>query len=271
MEDADFFRKVSELIENGSAFAIATVVAAEGSTLAKPGFKLLLGSDMHVLSGSLGGGCPESALIPTAEETLKEGEPKMLKVHLEQSEVALEAMIKSSDRNEVFVETFCGGNLSIFIEPYLPKRRVILIGQGGRDSVEEALLEMLSWAGFSTVLMTPSPGGGSTADTIINTMETGPGEFDYRESDSVIVLTKGNKDTEILEQLSGRKLQYVGMLASRKRSAKDLEELRGRGVDEDFLSHIHTPIGLNINAVTPREIAVSIISEIIQSSNKKRI
>lgn len=269
MEDSEFFKKVNQLVDDNSAFVIATVIDSEGSTLAKPGFKLVIGSDETVLAGSLGGGCPESAILPAARKALSNGETRMIKVHLEESEKALEAMLKPVSENEVYVETFCGGNLSIFIEPYLPKRRVILVGQGGSDSVEDALIDMLKWSGFTSVLFTPSPGGNSSADVVFNSLEKKPWDFDFRESDSVVVLTKGDKDIEVLKGLSDKKLLYVGLLASRKRSARDKEELAGKGVASEFIDSIHTPIGIQINAISPREIAISIISELIMASNKK--
>lgn len=269
MEDKDFFAKVNELIGLNSSFAIATVIASEGSTLAKPGFKLLLSSDLKVVTGSLGGGCPESALIPTAKKAFETGKPMSLKVHLEESEKALEGMIRAGDTNEVYVETFCGGNLTIFIEPYLPTRRVILVAQGGNDSVEDALLEILPWAGFSTVLATPFSKEDTKADSVFNVIEHDIKDFDYRESDSMIVLTKGEKDVEVLEKVSDKKLHYVGLLASRKRSAKDFEDLRNRKVDTSFIESVHTPIGLDIRAISPREIALSIVVQLIKSYNEK--
>lgn len=267
MENGEFFGKVSELIGQNRAFVIATVIDSEGSTLAKPGFKLIIDSNDHVMAGSLGGGCPESAIIPAARDALSTGRTRKLKVHLEESEKAMEAMLKHPSDDEVYVETFCGGNLTIFIEPFLPMRRVILVGQGGSDSVEDALLEILKWSGFSSVLFTPAPGENSRADVTIDSLQTNPWDFDFTETDSVVVLTKGNKDVEVLHGLSTRKLRYVGLLASRKRSAKDREELAKKGVDEKFIKSIHTPIGIEINAITPREIALSIVSEIVLASN----
>ncbi len=270
MEDPEFFGKVSELIASGGSFVIATVISAEGSTLAKPGFKLLMTSDNEVVAGSLGGGCPESAIIPTASEAIRTGVPRLLKVHLEQSEKALEAMLKPAEGNEVYVETFCGGNLSVFVEPYTPKKRVVLFGQGGRDSVEDALLDLLRWSGFNTVLISPSPDSPERADSILDSINEDPELFEFRPSDAAIVLTKGNEDIRILELLSRRDLHYVGLLASRKRSQKDREDLKQKGVSEDFLNTIHTPIGIDINAISPREIAMSIVSELIMSHNVGR-
>lgn len=271
MEEREFFESVSELIDSNSAFVIATVINAEGSTLAKPGFKLIVGSDGKVIAGSLGGGCPESAIIPAAERALSTGTPETLKVHMEESEKALEAMLTKTAENEVYVETFCGGTLSIFIEPYVPVRRAVLIGQGGSDAVEDSLLDILKWSGFSTILFTPTPSVKPEADMVINSLESNPVEFEYRPSDSVIVLTKGEKDIEILEGLSRKDLSYVGLLASRKRSARDRELLAEKGVGKDFLDSIHTPIGMQINAVSPREIALSIVSELVLVSNDKKL
>lgn len=269
MEDSKFFRKAMELIEQNRAFVIATVIDSEGSTLAKPGFKLMVDSSDGVLAGSLGGGCPESAIIPAAHNAISTGKTRKIRVHLEESEKAIDAMIKQPSDDEVYVETFCGGNLTIFIEPYLPKRRVVIVGQGGSDSVEDALLEILNWSGFSSVLFTPSPSGESRADVTINSLETNPWDYDFNAGDSVVVLTKGNKDVEVLHGLSEKNLRYVGLLASRKRSAKDMEDLRKKGVSDEFIKSIHTPIGVDINAISPREIALSIVSELVLASNKE--
>ncbi len=269
MTDIAIFKEALEMAESKKKFAIATVIEAEGSTLAKPGFKLLIDDDGVVHSGSLGGGCPESAIIPGALDSMKAGLPRTLKVHLENSETALQAMVKGSSDNEVYVETFCGGSMTIFIEPFLPKRRVIVISQGGRDSVEESLIELLKWADFHTVLVSPSPDMSKGAEEVFNLMEHGIGEFIFDPMDFIVVMTKGNKDLEILEFLSKKERRYVGLMASRKRIAHDFEELRKIGVSEEFLSSVHAPIGIDISAITPKEIALSIVSEIVKESREE--
>lgn len=268
MTDIEIFKDALDLAESKKPFAIATVIEVEGSTLAKPGFKLLIDGDGVVHSGSLGGGCPESAIMPATMEAIKTGNTKTVKVHLENSENALQAMVRGGNENEVFVETFCGGNMTIFVEPYLPEKRVIVVSQGGRDSVEDALLELLQWSEFETVLITPSPVNDTKASQVYNTMEHPLEEFDIKPSDFVVVMTKGEKDIEVLTHLSRHQPFYVGLMASRKRVSHDIEELRASGVPEDFLSRLHAPIGIDINAITPKEIALSIVSELVKVSRE---
>ncbi len=111
---------MSSLTASGTPFAVATVVNTEGSSLGKPGFKVLISDKGDVLLGSLGGSCPESAITDVAKETMKTGVPKTIKVFLESTENAVQAMVKGRNEDEIHVETNCGGMMVIYVEPYLP-------------------------------------------------------------------------------------------------------------------------------------------------------
>jgi xanthine dehydrogenase accessory factor len=247
------------LVGRGEPFAVATVVKTEGASIGKPGFKLIISSTGEVLYGTLGGACPESAVVPYAKKTIRTGLPKTIKVYLESVEDSVGAVLKSQGEDEVHVETNCGGNMELYIEPYLPTQRLVIIGQGGKDDVEDALVGLGKALDFEVVVIDHSPVLTEQPDQVARDMEG----FAFSDSDSVIVLTKGARDVETLEALSKLKLRYVGLMASAQRAKDNLAQLKKDGVPEAFLSSLRTPVGLDIGAITPTEIALSIIAEVV--------
>lgn len=268
MRQEDFPKILNELTERQKSFVVATIVNVSGSTLGKPGFKIIITGEDDVPYGTLGGACPESSLFPHAKEVLKTGEPKMVKVFLEEAKDALLSMSRTVPENEIHVETFCGGVMEIFLEPYNPARRLILIGQGGKDDVQDSLIGFGKDLGFKVVLLDHSPVLKNQPDEIREDVMDDLSNFDLHESDSVVVLTKGARDIPILEALSQRKLQYVGLMASKNRVKSDGEQLSSRGVSKKFLENLFAPIGLDIGAITPPEIAMSILSQIVSVHRK---
>ncbi len=262
MKTLDFARRLKELAEGGKPFAVATVVRIEGSSLGKPGFKTIV-DGQNVLYGSLGGVCPESAIISTAEQVIGSGKPKTVKIFLEEAGRAIAGMVKSNNPDEIYVETFCGGMMEVYVEPYLPSDRLVLIGQGGKDDIEDALVRLGKFLDLEVVVIDRTPVLTEQPDMIVRDAAEDLSNFEFKEGDSVVLLTKGAYDIPAIRGLSSRKLRYVGMLASRKRIKEDFDRLKAEGVSDLFLNSIHTPIGLNIGAISPEEIALSIAAEII--------
>lgn len=262
MKALDFARKLKELAEGGKPFAVATVVRIEGSSLGKPGFKTIVGGG-NVLYGSLGGVCPESAIVSTAESVIASGKPKTVKIFLEEAGRAIAGMARSKNEDEIYVETFCGGMMEVYVEPYLPSDRLVLIGQGGKDDIEDALVKLGRFLDLEVIVIDRTPVLTEAPDAIVRNAAEDLSNFDFREGDSVVLLTKGAYDIPALKGLSSRKVRYVGMLASRKRIKEDFDRLQSEGVSDEFLKSVHTPIGLNIGAISPEEIALSIAAEII--------
>ncbi len=247
-------------------FVVATIISTEGSTLGKPGFKIVLTGDDQVPYGTLGGACPESSLIPHAKEVMRSGKPKMVKVYLEDAGSALKSMSRTVPENEIHVETFCGGSMEIFLEPYNPSQRLVIIGQGGKDDVQDSLIRQGKILGYEVVLLDHSPILNNEPDTVIKDAQDDLSNFEIYESDSVVVLTKGARDIPILEALSKKDLRYVGLMASRNRVKSDKETLEKKKVSPAFLDSLHAPIGIDISAITPEEIAVSIMAEVVKVS-----
>lgn len=254
---------MGNLVNRREPFAVATVVKTEGSSLGKPGFKVMISKDGGVLYGSLGGVCPESAIVGVARQTMVTGQPKTVKVFLEDVEKAVEGVVKSKSEDEIHVETNCGGTMEIYVEPYMPQQRLVIIGQGGKDDVEEALVKIGKMLDFEVIVIDHSPVLSEEPDELIKDSDFDISKFKFYDSDSVVVLTKGARDVEILSRLSKFRLRYVGLMASRQRASEDLKEMRKIGVDQKFLDNLRTPIGVDMGSVTPAEIALSIISEIV--------
>ena len=247
------------------------MVSIEGSSLGKPGFKVIISGAGEVLYGTLGGVCPESAIVAASKLSMRTGAPKMVKVFLEGVQNSVGAVLKSQSEDEVHVETNCGGKMDIYIEPYLPQQRLILIGQGGKDDVEDVLVKMGKSLDFDVVVIDHSPLLSEQPTQIIKDVDYDVGEFPFTYTDSVVVLTKGERDVETLTKLSNFKLRYVGMLGSRQRMREDLSKLREAGVSDQFVSALRAPIGADIGAVTAAEIAVSIMAEILAAKYGKEI
>ena len=263
MKQRDFTRYVDRLAEKREPFVVATVVRIHGSSLGKPGFKAVVSKEGRIVFGTIGGVCPESAVATMALDALKTGRARIVKVHLEDARSALDGMLKNPAPDEVYVETNCGGMMEVYVEPYLPADRLILIGQGGKDDVEDGLVKMGKDLGFETVVIDHLPVLNQDPDQLVTDLDYDLDDFDFSESDSVVVLTKGERDVLTLEKMSRRTVRFVGILASLQRVRQDIEELKERGVDKGFLESLHSPVGLDIGAVTPEEVVVSIMADII--------
>ncbi len=263
MKTPEYTERLNELASRREAFAVATVTKTEGSTLAKPGFKILISGRGDVVRGTLGGGCPEGPICEVALRAMLDGSPRVVRVHLVDAAKAVAGTMRESSEDEIYVETDCGGTLEVFVEPMLPTERVILVGQGGRDDVEDALVHQAKALGFEVVVVDPMPNLREAPDAIVKSAVVDPKTIPIGNRDSIVVLTKGERDVDILESLSKTNARFVGLLASRRRLRKDMEELERRGVPQPFLSRLHAPIGLDIGARTPPELALAIMADVL--------
>ena len=267
----DFTRFVHDLADRREPFVVATVVRIHGSTIGKPGFKAVVSKDGRIIHGTVGGVCPESAIATMSMEALRTGKARVVKVYLEDARGALEGVLKNPSPDEIYVETNCGGMMEIYVDPYLPADRLVLIGQGGKDDVEEGLVVFGKALGFETIVIDHLPVLETEPDKLITDLDYDLNDFAFGETDSVVVLTKGERDAGVLETLAKKKTRFVGLLASVQRVGDDLAELRRRGVPETFLESIHAPIGVDIGAVSPEEIALSIITDVVATKHGKHL
>jgi xanthine dehydrogenase accessory factor len=262
-----FSQKLSELAGRGEPFAVATVIRTEGSTLAKTGFKILIAHDGTIAGGTFGGGCPEGPIVAVAQETMQTGEPRVIRVHLVDTEQSVEGLVRETNPNEIWVQTNCGGTLEVYVEPMLPSQRLVIVGQGGKDDIEAALVHHGKLLGFEVVVIDPTPVLPEPPHKVIESPKIDPAEL--TPHDYVVVLTRGERDVAILEALSHTPVKFVGLLASRHRLRQNLAELEKHGVDPKFLRSLHAPIGVDIGARTPEELTLAILADIVSTKYGK--
>ncbi len=263
MDPAAFVRTISDLASKREPFAVASVVRTEGSTLGKPGFKVVISKDGEIVHGTLGGGCPDGPIVTVGLQTMETGAPRVVRVHLVDVTQAVRGTVTAESPDDIFVETNCGGTMEIYVEPYLPPQRLVIVGQGGRDELEDQLVHLAKRLGYEVVVVDHLPGLTEKPDQLIPDVNYDLAKFPFGPRDAVIVLTKGERDLAVLKALSKVKVGYVGMLSSRSRTQQNLAALRAEGVPEAFLGSLHMPIGLDLGARTPAELALAILAEVV--------
>jgi xanthine dehydrogenase accessory factor len=246
---ADIYNEIARMHSSGVAGVVATVVSVGGSTPRDPGAKMIVYEDGRTL-GSIGGGAVEAETIRRALRQMGLGEPKLLSFDLDDD-----------------AGMACGGSMEIFLEPITAGPSALVIGGG---HVGLAVARLAKQSGFRVTVVDDRADMVSSerfpfADTRLN---GGPelldGELAVDGLSFVVVVTRGHRyDKEWVEALAGHDPKYMGMIGSEKKVRATLEELAAAGVAEHVLTSMHAPIGIDIGAETPEEIAVSIVSEMI--------
>ena len=246
----DLLTLAADLRRRGEAFALATVVRCERPTSAKPGAKALIRPDGGV-AGWVGGACAEPVVAREALAALRDGSPRLV--------VLVGDGGRDPARTEgiVYYPMTChsGGTLEIYVEPFLPKAQLVLVGHG---PVIETLATLAESAGYDVAVLP-----GDSAGTALHGLALGPGS-------SVVVATHGELDEDALTQVLATPAGYVSLVASRKRAASVMATLHHRGVPREQLDRLKAPAGLDIGAVTPEEIAVSILAEVIHLRHSRK-
>ena len=234
----------ADLQRRGEPFVLATVVRCEAPTSAKPGAKALVHADGRV-EGWVGGACAEPVLIREALKALRDGRPRLVGLYGEGG--------RQPGRTEGILDyamtCHSGGTLEIYVEPYLPTPMLVLVGHG---PVIDALESLGRAAGYSLVPLRDASAWGR--------LET----LDLGRRASVVVATHADSDEDALTRVLRSEAGYVSLVASRKRTTSILGRLTQRGVAADRLGRRLQPAGLDLGAVTPVEIAISILAEIVQ-------
>jgi xanthine dehydrogenase accessory factor len=256
----DLLALAAELAARREPFALATVVRCERPTSAKPGAKALIRADGSVV-GWIGGSCAEPVTVREALDALRIGQPRLIALL---GEGATDRPGREGVREHA-MPCHSGGTLEIYIEPVLPKPQLVLAGSG---PVVETLAGLATTAGLAVVLVeretTPRavPAGAVVVSDLARVAVT--------PETSIVVATHGRFDEDALEQALGSDAAYVSLVASPKRAAAVVEALRARGVPGTSLARLKAPAGLDLGAVTPEEIAVSILAEVIRARRQER-
>jgi xanthine dehydrogenase accessory factor len=251
----DIFQEIVRIRSQGQRAALATVISAKGSTPRETGAKMLIRSDGTIL-GSIGGGSLEAQVCKEALKVMGENRSMVMRFDLTGKEVAEEGMI-------------CGGNMEVFLEPILPEPCLFVFGAG---HISLFLAKMGKMVGFKVVIIDDraefaNPERFPEADEVI--AQDFPAAFQRltaNRASYIAIVTRGHlQDETVLEWAVRTDAAYIGMIGSRKKNQTVFSHLQERGIPEKRLKQVHAPIGLNINAKTPEEIAVSIMAEIIKA------
>ena len=244
----------------GKPVAFCTVVETNGSVPRHAGSKMLVYEDGS-FSGTVGGGGVEELVLQSALVALKDGEPKLISYSLNQADSGAVGL--------------CGGEMKIYVEPILQPTTLIVVGAG---HVGREVVRLAKWLNYRVFLSDDRTEYCNEA-TVPNAdayfpiaMEDIPAQVKITPQTLLILVTRGSEvDVKGLPNLLKTSASYIGLIGSRKRWQHTRQKLIESGLSEDQINRVTCPIGLDIGAETPQEIAVSIIAEIIKFRAKKSV
>ena len=252
-----FLSKAAELVARGERFAIAEVVRHVKPISGKTGDKAIILSD-GTIWGWIGGGCAQPAIVKEGLKALQDGRPRLVRISPTSAEE--EGMVAYN------MTCHSGGTLDIYIEPVLPRPHILILGG---SPVGRALAKLARTINY-TVTVAASQGDRESypdadqllPDLNLSALKIWPQTF-------IVVSTQGEHDEEALERALQTPASYVAFVASRAKVARVIQSLAERGIDKARLDQVRAPAGLDIQARSQEEIAVSILAEIIQLSGSR--
>ncbi|GMV32396.1 MAG: xanthine dehydrogenase [Chloroflexi bacterium] len=251
------YKALSELEKNNQPAALCTVVKSEGSTPRHVGSKMLVYPDGKFI-GTVGGGDLEHRVLDEAWMAISDGTPRYLHYNM-----------ADPSRGDPGV---CGGQVEVFVEPILPAPTLVVIGAG---HVGKAVVHLAKWLGFHVVV--------SDDRAEFCTPEATPGADEYLPIEMgklaeslkitnrtyLAVTSRGSGvDAHGLPPLLESEAAYIGVIGSKRRWATTVKALKEKGVKDELIAKVHSPIGLELQAETPEEIAVSIMAEVLMVRDK---
>jgi xanthine dehydrogenase accessory factor len=249
----EVFAAVADALERGEPAALVTIVSARGSTPQRVGAKMLVFPDGKVI-GTIGGGCYESDAMAKARDAIRTRKPQL--VHY--------------DLTDDFAEEsglICGGRMEVYIEPLEPAPSLYIVGAG---HVGYHVARIAHEVGFrihvidDRVKFANRERFPDAREVVVDSIPEWLTTAALPANAYVVIVTRGHRhDLDALRALAARDLRYLGLIGSRAKVARIYDALIEEGLQPDLLRRVHAPIGLNIGAVTPQEIAVSIVAELI--------
>jgi len=249
----DIFAEIAKLRKEGRKAALATIIQVQGSIPSYESSKILIRDDGSIV-GTVGGGCVEAEVWSAAQDVMREEKPRRLHFNL-------------NSQPEYDNGLICGGSLDIFVEPILATPTVYIFG-GGHVSLY--LSKVASVAGFDTVVIDDRPAF-ANKERFPEAVETHAGVWEeifpklkMNEFSYLVLVTRGHKgDLTCLRWALGTPARYIGMIGSKRKFIEIAKVLESEGVPAQKLERVHSPVGLDIGALTPEEIAVAIVAEMI--------
>ena len=251
---------VAQMKAAEQAFVLATVVRTVPVTAAKAGAKAIIRPDGTIVAGWIGGGCARGAVLKAAREALADGEPRMVSVQPE--DLLTELGVKPGENRDGirFASNLCPskGTMDIFVEPVLPHPSLLIFGA---SPVAMSLAAQARQLGYHVTLAAPAADlvAVPDADALVD-------GFALRELHQarrfIVVSTQGKGDEAALRAAVATSAEYRAFVGSRRKMAALREKLVAHGVDAAAIDHVKAPAGLDLGAITPEEIAMSILAEI---------
>ena len=245
------YEEMLRLKEEGRSSAVATIVQCIGSSPQKEGAKMLIRDDGSIM-GTLGGGCLEAEVIQASLMVLVDGSPRAIPFEL----------------TELHGGLVCGGKVLVYIEPVLPEPVIVILGAG---HVGRALSKAATFSGFKVTLIDDRYEYASREhfpdayEIIVTDFENPFLSVSVDKKTFVVIATRGhNHDLDALRAALKTDAKYIGILGSRRKKALLFKTLRDEGFAEESIARVRIPVGLTIGSVTPEEIAISIMAQIVQ-------
>jgi xanthine dehydrogenase accessory factor len=255
----DIYESIAGLRRRGEKAILATIVSTRGSAPRKEGSKMLV-LPSGKITGTIGGGAIEYQAIKEALTLMDGNEAKLAHFELTNDDASKEGMT-------------CGGIVDVFLEPIKPFPTLIVFGGGHISFFIAKLGKMLD---FRVIILDDRPEFANPErfpevdETIAGDMAAAKDKLNINTSSYIVIVTRGHlNDGQVLEWTAKTNAAYVGMIGSKRKIKMIFEKMLSKGVTQAELTRVHTPIGLEIGAETPEEIAVAIMAEIIQVKNRQ--
>jgi xanthine dehydrogenase accessory factor len=257
----DVMEMMARLRSSEESFAVATVVRTVSVTSAKAGAKGIVKSDGTIIAGWIGGGCARAAVLKAAREAMADGQPRLVSIQPE--DLMADLGLRPGDERDgvTFFKNACPskGTMDIFIEPVLPRPDLVIFGA---SPVAIALSALGRQFGYHVTIAAPA-GDFATApeaDMVLDGFAVEPAEHGKRY---VVISTQGKGDEAALRAALSVTAEFCGFVGSRRKMQSLKEKLLAAGFESGLLDRIRAPVGLDIGAITPDEIALSILAEIV--------
>ena len=257
----DIIELISSLKAKGEPFALATVVRTVAATAAKAGAKAVILPNGTISEGWIGGGCARTAVLKAAQESIADGKPRLVSV--QPPDVLQEHGVNAGEERAGvrYAKNMCPsqGTMDVFVEPVLPRPQVLVCGS---SPVAVAIADLARRTGFAVTVCAPAAEQGAfpEAERRIEGYALPVHEEGGRY---VVVATQGRGDETALQAALSVDADYVAFVGSRKKADSMRAAMSKRGMTPEQLAKLKAPAGLDLGAITPDEIAISIIAEII--------
>jgi xanthine dehydrogenase accessory factor len=254
----DIYEEIVKLRQQGRRGAVATIVNVRGSIPSFETAKMLVRDDGSI-AGTIGGGCVEAEIWQAAREVMESEKPRTLTFNLNQDPKYDTGLV-------------CGGTLDIFVEPVLPPAALYIFGAG---HVSVSLYKVAKGAGFDVTIVDDREAYANrerfpeAKEIIAEDFDRAMARLAPNESAYLVIVTRGHRDDmRVLRWAVQTSARYIGMIGSKRKTITIFQELTKEGLAANLFERVHAPVGLDIGAITPEEIAVAITAELIAARRR---